>query len=456
VGGHLDPNRLNKQKTQFNTQNRILKNQSTNSNFMTQSPTPQELKKIATLQGEVTQTRRRIEVLREIENKEEYLAIPDTAISDPVPVLLISSNFTLLEANDSFMKLGGFSNDTLTPGFNVLSLFPADQQIILAKKVSPNETWETQLLKGDGSWCSVIIGLTQISPSNFGWLIYFFDVSERKKLQKDLQMKDENLRTLLEAVPHLIWVCDTTGNITNANGALANFLSRSNEELLNLCWLDFVSPPDRETLGSNSFSLGEFYADFQTEVRLVDGQGNQRWHLLRVNPFFCASQASLSWFVIATDIDNQKKVTEALVASEEQLRVIADAMPQIVWTANAEGHIDFWNHRFFEYSGLSVQQSLHGGWRLLIHNDDLHLYDKAWLESLETGEVLKVNFRLKRALGIGSRRRPSRTNLGSPNSHNSDYLLHLCRAVPVKGQNGEVLRWFGTWTEIHDHQRQPG
>jgi PAS domain-containing protein len=59
--------------------------------------------------------------------------------------------------------------------------------------------------------------------------------------------------------------------------------------------------------------------------------------LLKVVPFFNADQASMSWLVIATDVNDQRRVTEALLASEEQLRIIADAMPQIVWTANSTG-----------------------------------------------------------------------------------------------------------------------
>ena len=158
----------------------------------------------------------------------------------------------------------------------------------------------------------------------------------------------------------------------------------------------------------------------------------------------------MSWLVIATDVDDQRRVSDALMASEEQLRIIADAMPQIVWTADDTGAIDFWNHRWLEYTGLTPKQSLQGGWRLLIHSEDLPEYDRKWQEALKTGQTFEARFRLKRALGLNK----MRTRGGRPVSKElrRDYLWHLCRSLPLKDSQGNVLRWFGTWTEIDEHK----
>jgi PAS domain-containing protein len=138
------------------------------------------------------------------------------------------------------------------------------------------------------------------------------------------------------------------------------------------------------------------------------------------------------------------------------LRVIDDAMPQIVWTSDARGSVDFLNHRWFEYTGLTGEQSLHGGWRLLIHSEDLPIYEEKWQQAVKEAEPFEVEFRLKRVLGLGGRKN-TRNAYGAKSSASKteprrDYLWHLCRAIPLKSSQGQVVRWFGTWTEIDEHK----
>ncbi len=427
---------------------------------------------------EIEASKRRIAQLQSMAGKPEYLSIPTTFISDPVPVIMLDSDFKLLEANQSFALMSGYSAEELAFGSDVRFFFPksahkhlekARQNVVSSSRIDP---WETEVLTKDGRKHPVIVGLTKNGPSEHDWVIFFFDMSARKKLQKELAIRESNLHTLAEAIPQLLWVCDADGKITYANGGFLEFTGLTLDQPLN--WTSLLHPTDKLDFNVTGFSVGELYADFQCEVRLrgylpggtrnghyaasnmepdanlLYDEGSYRWHLLKVVPFFGSGTASMSWLVIATDVDDQRRVTEALLASEEQLRIIADAMPQIVWTADSNGTIDFWNHRWFEYTGLTVPQSLHGGWRLLIHPDDLFEYDQKWRQAINTAEPLETRFRLKRALGLSVRKIMPHGKATTAASRR-DYLWHLCRAVPVKNSQGEVLRWFGTWTEIDDH-----
>ena len=426
------------------------------------------------LRREIAATKKRIEDLKKIAGDPQYLAIPTTYISDPVPVVMLDGDLKLLEANRSFAALSGYSPSELNMGADVRFFFPksAHKNLEKAKQylksASPIEPWETEVLTKDGERRPVIAGLTKNGPADHDWLLFFFDLSARRQLQKELAIRESNLNALTESMPQLLWVCGADSLVTYGNGGFFEFTGLDLEEPLN--WTSLLHPTDKLNFDGTGFSVGELYADFQCEVRLrgkargLSAVGNNgtvdlydeslyRWHLLKVVPFFNADLPSMSWLVIATDVNDQRRVTEALLASEEQLRIIADAMPQIVWTANSAGAIDFWNYRWFEYTGLTVQQSLHGGWRLLIHTDDLPAYDTNWKQAVKNAEPFEVRFRLKRALGL---KLPRTGPLGKPEAATAregrrDYLWHLCRAVPVKDSQGAVVRWFGTWTEIDEH-----
>lgn len=411
------------------------------------------------LRLEIENTKRRIAQLQAIEGKPEYLSMPSIDVHAQVPIILIDGDFKLMEATTSLAYLIGYEPSEINFGADVRFFFPkagqkkleaAMQQLRQSEGVEP---WEAELLVKDGSRRAVLAGLSRGGPGDSDWILFFFDLNDRRKLQEELAIRGANLSTLADAIPQLLWVCDAAGGLVYANSGFYEFTGLTEGQPVD--WSELLHPLDRVNFAgpAQSFSVGELYADFQREVRLRPVRGPKeayRWYLLKVVPFFNPSSAAMSWLVIATDVDDQRRVSDALMASEEQLRIIADAMPQIVWTADDTGAIDFWNHRWLEYTGLTPKQSLQGGWRLLIHSEDLPEYDRKWQEALKTGQTFEARFRLKRALGLNK----MRTRGGRPVSKElrRDYLWHLCRSLPLKDSQGNVLRWFGTWTEIDEHK----
>ena len=105
------------------------------------------------------------------------------------------------------------------------------------------------------------------------------------------------------------------------------------------------------------------------------------------------------WFGTSTDIDDKKRVAEDLQESEARFSTLLDAIPQIVFTADKSGAIDFFNSRWFEYTGLTQAQSEAGAWQLLLHPDDLPKYLSGWQHALHTGDSYETEFRLRRAVG---------------------------------------------------------
>jgi PAS domain S-box-containing protein len=130
----------------------------------------------------------------------------------------------------------------------------------------------------------------------------------------------------------------------------------------------------------------------------------------------------------------RKRAEAELQASEERYRYLADAMPQIVWTARPDGYLDYYNRRWFEYTGLTMEQTEGWGWQPVLHPDDAEMCLRRWARSVLTGEDYQIEYRFKRA-------------------SDGQYRWHLGRAVPMRNGDGEILKWLGTCTDIHDQKR---
>ncbi len=140
------------------------------------------------------------------------------------------------------------------------------------------------------------------------------------------------------------------------------------------------------------------------------------------------------------DITGRKQAEETLRASEARLqsekhyRLLAEAIPQIVWTARADGWLDYFNQRWFDYTGLTLEQTEGWSWLVVLHPDDRQGTRDRWSAAIATGEIFEIEYRFKSA-------------------EDGSYLWHLGRAVPLKDSAGHVARWFGTCTNIDDQKQ---
>jgi len=130
------------------------------------------------------------------------------------------------------------------------------------------------------------------------------------------------------------------------------------------------------------------------------------------------------------DITDRKLPAGPLCASDAQLRLLADAMPQIVWMMQADGRYTYFNQRWFDYCGLSLEESLDCGWSGLVHPEDGPRAAELWAHALKSGETCEVEYRLRRADGV--------------------YRWMLGRAIVQYDAAGRTAHWLGTLTDIDD------
>ncbi|MBV9658643.1 MAG: PAS domain S-box protein [Verrucomicrobia bacterium] len=134
--------------------------------------------------------------------------------------------------------------------------------------------------------------------------------------------------------------------------------------------------------------------------------------------------------VIFRDITTRGRAEEALRASEERMRTLADAVPQIIWANDAEGRATYFNRRWYEYTGLPPEESAGPGWQAVVHPDDAPASVEQWKRALAAGETFDCEYRLRGADGA--------------------YRWFIGRNVPMHESTGRVAGWFGTATDIQD------
>lgn len=134
--------------------------------------------------------------------------------------------------------------------------------------------------------------------------------------------------------------------------------------------------------------------------------------------------------IYSLDITDLKLAEEALQASEQEFRILAEAMPQIVWMTRPDGWNIYFNQKWMEYTGLTLEESLGHGWIEPFHPDDQKRAWNAWQKATTENAEYALECRLRRADGT--------------------YRWWLVRGVPRRDASGKILKWYGTCTDIHD------
>ncbi|HWU03126.1 MAG TPA: PAS domain-containing protein [Novosphingobium sp.] len=147
-----------------------------------------------------------------------------------------------------------------------------------------------------------------------------------------------------------------------------------------------------------------------------------------------AAMAHLEGLRTASDHHEHRKSTSLeLDRMNQRFQVLADAMPQLVWSSTPDGQSDYFSQQWCEYTGTSAEMSHGAGWMSFLHPDDVPGTQDGWTLALATGTPYSVEYRLRR--------------------HDGEYRWMLARGLPITDNEGDVLRWIGTCTDIHERVR---
>lgn len=350
------------------------------------------------------------------------------------------------EVNQATVELLGYSKEEWESGrvrwteITPAEYADADAQVLEAvRREGKFGPFAKELIHKSGTRVPVMVGVCRAEESTELVYCFLIDLSALNNTRARLESEEARFRVLAENIPQIVWIADPDGRVTYFNRLFYELTGIDPEDEDGFSWQKVIHPDDIKLINAASVECSKGKV-FDEEIRYKTESGEYRWFLARGIPIIGEDGCVREFFGTSTDIDAKKRMEDEIKESEIRLRMLADAIPQIVWTSDPEGRITFFNHRWFEYTGLTVEQSLNKGWTLLIHPDDLGGYMSEWEKALKTGDTYEFEFRLKRAIGL------SRVS-GSP------YRRHLARAVALRGANDHIVEWFGTWTEIEAPKR---
>jgi PAS domain S-box-containing protein len=252
---------------------------------------------------------------------------------------------------------------------------------------------------------------------------------------RQLQELYEELReqaSLLSLTHDAIYVRDIKGVISYWNrGAellygwpAEHAVGRVAHELLNTVSPLPLAQIEAELLGTGSWQ-GELVKTKKDGTQVVVAA---RWSLKRDH-----RGVPIATLVTSNDITERKRAEEAIRQSEKQLREVIEGIPAIASTIRLDGSVEFINKRWREYTGMSVEESVGSGWRSAGHSKDMDSYLEKRRSALASGTPFEQEVRIR--------------------SRTGEYRWFLLRAVPLRDERGNIVRWYATGTDIDDRKR---
>lgn len=274
--------------------------------------------------------------------------------------------------------------------------------------------------------------LTKLSGVNFDITRAKLAEMEIKAREQALRDRDMQLALVFDSVAIGDWRWDGTEDRAIAHPTVWSLFGapyRSDGDKME--WFSSrIHPDDLIALAGLMKVNGSVRRDFDVDFRVVRPGGELRWLSCRGTAVFAKGHAVQAQGLII-DITERKQIELRLKESEAQFRQLADAMPQIVWQAQPDGRIDSFNRRWYELTGLAASTKPERKWLSTLHGDDRKLFLRQWLRSVRTGEPFDMEMRIGQGTG---------------------YRWYLTRAIPIREQRGQVVRWFGTTTDIHERK----
>ena len=276
-----------------------------------------------------------------------------------------------------------------------------------------------------------------------------------------LKTADQTYRVFIEKMREGAVTLNPQGVILYSNSRFASMLNLPLAKLIGSYFREYIEPSANETF--ESLFIKGWKAECKGEINLLNDSGKLIPVLLSLTSLELDEGIALS--IIITDLTDQKKIekelrennklleaakafteklnneletrvherTRQLLTSQEHFKFLADTIPVIVWTATADGNYDYFNRQWYDYTGLTFEESKGKGWQSVIHPDDVAETILQWQSSIRKGIPFKREDRKRSISGI--------------------YRWHLAHALPFKDSDGKIVAWFGVCTDIEDQKK---
>ena len=252
-----------------------------------------------------------------------------------------------------------------------------------------------------------------------------------KRIKGEMEF-ERNSTSEIEGIPGLVTVMTPGGEIRSANPQVLQYCGCSLEVLKNWGTNGTVHPEDISVItpqSANSISIGEPY-DYECRIRRFDGV--YRWFHVRGLPYREGGRI-VRWYVLLTDVDDRKQAEQSLAQSEGDLRLFIDTIPAGAALMSADGEVELVNKQLCSYFGKTFEELRNWQMTDALHPEDFPRVSEAISHSLSTGEPYDSEERHRRFDGV--------------------YRWFRVRALPIRGDNGVILRWNILHIDIDDQKR---
>jgi PAS domain S-box-containing protein len=296
-------------------------------------------------------------------------------------------------------------------------------------------------------WLSVILALLDLALIALAFVFVRRDVTNRSRAEA------ARLQTTLASIGDAVVATDTAGRVTFMNTVAQELTGWRQAEALGQpleTVFRIVNETTRATVENPTTKVlrDGTVVGLANHTILIGRDGTEHPIDDSAAPIRDGSGAISGVVLVFRDITERKAAEAeranlllreqaaraAAEASEQYYRFLAESIPQMVWTARPDGWLDYYNQRWYEYSGQTFEQAQGWGWEPVVHPDDLAQCVARWTESVRSGAPYEFEHRFKRV-------------------PDGVYRWHLSRAVPAQDAQGQIIKWFGTSTDIDDQKR---
>jgi PAS domain S-box-containing protein len=250
-----------------------------------------------------------------------------------------------------------------------------------------------------------------------------------------LAASERELRFAVKAGRLGTWSFDpATGELTTSEICRLNFGRDPNLPFSYAELREAVHPEDRLRMAEAVERSVVSGTDYDIEYRILTPSGEVRWIAIRGQPVDTGTGAPFKMAGVSSDVTDRRRTEERLSESEQRFRLMADAVPQIVWITDRHGRMEFLNKQFADYTGAAGKDWAPAEMAAnFIHPDDGPKVVAAFEAALETGKPFEIEHRIRSAAGTDR--------------------WFLARAEPYRDpETGTIVRWFGASVDIHDRK----
>ena len=328
---------------------------------------------------------------------------------------------------EAWPEVADFNRENMRRGFAGESWYLADQELVLHRNGVPEPAFlnlnYSPVRDDDGSVLAV--------------LAIVIDNTDRVLTQRALANSREKLELALNASGMVgTWEWDIASNLVTADERFARLFGVDEEAarvgLEVEAFFRAIHPDDRDRVMREIEQAIATPGRVQFSYRLVQPDGELRWVNASGRVVAREDGVPTRFPGVVVDITEQRRIAEQLAESEMRFRTLADTMPQMVWSTLPDGFHDYYNARWYEFTGVPEGSTDGEAWNNMFHPDDQERAWAEWRQSLDTGEPYRIEYRLRHRSG--------------------EYRWVLGQALPIRDASGSVARWFGTCTDIHENK----